>query len=167
VIVGFQDPAVLRGGPNLYQEMVRLADATGLALVANDAPHLACIYDPEYLAPLAIEQVTGHWIGPSPRLGPMEIGDVLFKYLEQEVRPLDSHPSGGPIHPAVNLDELIRSNAFATIEFKKAKQTTIKLKREAQKELSGREADIIFRCISAASRGRSIIEELGSLPDAP
>lgn len=167
VIAGFEDPTILRGGPVSYQEMVRLADATALALVADAPPHLACIYDPEYLAPIAIEQGTGNWVEPSPRLGPMEVDDALVKYLEQEVRHLDSDPSREPVHPAVNLDELIRAKAFAMIDLKKAKQTTIKLKKEAQKALSGREADILFRWISAASRGRSIIEELQSLPDEP
>lgn len=167
VITGLQDPGSLKGGSDSYQEMVRLADATALALVAIDPPHLACIYDPEYLAPVAIEKGTGNWITPSPRLGPMGVADVLFKYLEQEVKPLDSESSKEPIHPAVDLDELIRAQAFAMIELKKTKRTSIKPKMEAQQALSGREADIIFRLLGAASRGLSIVDELESLPDAP
>lgn len=167
VVAGFEDPTKLRGGPDVYQEMVRLARATGLALVADDPPYLACIYDPEHLAPIAIEKETGDWVHPSPRLGPMVVDDALFKYLEQEVRPLDADSSKEPIQPAVNLDELIRAKALAMIEVKKVKRTPITPKKDAQQALSGREADILFRLISAASRGRNILEELESLPDAP
>ncbi len=132
------------------RQLADLADATTIAAVGREAPHLTALFErPDLLDALETPRAGPNPVGPRPCYEPMPVLDALFKYLERRalVSELDAEPTPAP--PTVDREEMIARHTRQAIADLRSTRAQ-KEKRLALQALSDADAETVASSIADA-----------------